>query len=165
MLTLSSYPGEGPLEVITLADSRLPYQETPRGLPQPEVLRCSDRYVDRKLISGCGLEWRAVTFAFETETWAECSFKVMELTKVLSFFLLLDGNLTRLTPLTLKQVFRQTDPGFIVMLEKFRRGHCDEQSVALLQGCGTALQVAGAIKVSHALSSCCLELPRSFLHR
>lgn len=33
------------------------------------------------------------------------------------------------------------------MLEKFRRGQCDEESVKLLQGCGTALQVAGAIKV------------------
>ncbi|ORY63819.1 hypothetical protein BCR35DRAFT_187160 [Leucosporidium creatinivorum] len=73
---------------------------------------------------GCGLEWRAVTFAFETETWAECNFKVMELTKV----------------------FRQRDPEFVTMLEKFRRGHCDEESVALLQGCGTALSNAGSIK-------------------
>lgn len=59
-------------------------------------------------------------------TRAECHFTVMELTKV----------------------FRQSDIGFIKMLEKFRRGTCDDECVQLLKTCGSALKDEIKIKVS-----------------
>lgn len=82
LLTLLRRTGAEPLEAIALADSRLPYEDPPRHLPHPKVLRCSDRWVNKQKELGCGFEWRDVTFPFETATWAECNFLVMELTKV-----------------------------------------------------------------------------------
>lgn len=48
----------------------------------------------------------------------------------------------------LTKVFRQSDMAFITMLEKFRRGICDPECVALLKTCGSALNGEIMIKVS-----------------
>ncbi|KAK4700308.1 ATP-dependent DNA helicase PIF1, partial [Phenoliferia sp. Uapishka_3] len=104
--------------------STLHYEEAPPGLDVPEIRKCSDSHRNGDLTKGCGLELRNYRFAFETETWAESNFQVMELTKV----------------------FRQTDREFIGMLEKFRRGICDEPCIDLLTKCGSALSSEGSIK-------------------
>lgn len=116
-----------------------------------EVFKCGERREKNKktgqmevVSAGCGWEGRERRFAFETETWsvlfrsrsrvidgltrmnrAECRFKVMELTKV----------------------FRQSDVQYIRMLEKFRRGVCDQESINMLQTCGHGLADLGSIKV------------------
>jgi hypothetical protein len=55
----------------------------------------------------------------------------------------------------IQQVFRQSDQEFIKVLEKIRRGVCDEDCVELLKRCGTDLKKDGeiGIKVSDLLSS------------
>ncbi|GAA6062371.1 hypothetical protein JCM10212_004217 [Sporobolomyces blumeae] len=111
---------------IPLHDARVPYEKRPDGIEPASVLKCVDKKTGGgKVFPGCLLEWRTRTFVFETEAWAECDFKVMELTKV----------------------FRQSDPEFIAMLEKIRRGECDESCVELLKGCGTELGQGGSIKI------------------
>lgn len=49
---------------------------------EAEIFRCREIVRNGEKFGGCGLEVRARRFAFETESWAECEFKVMELTKV-----------------------------------------------------------------------------------
>ncbi|GAA5824525.1 hypothetical protein JCM11251_000458 [Rhodosporidiobolus azoricus] len=118
--------GHQNLQKIDIHDAQLPYEERARGVPQAEIWRCTDTVKrDGELIRGCGFQWRARRFAFETEAWAECGFKVMELTKV----------------------FRQDAPDFIATLEKFRRGICDDECVAFLARCGTELGKGGAIQI------------------
>ncbi|GAA6034605.1 hypothetical protein JCM8097_005419 [Rhodosporidiobolus ruineniae] len=118
--------GHNFLQKIPIHDSRLPYEERAKGVPQADIYRCTD-LVKRngEMVGGCGFEWRGRRFCFETEAWAECDFKVMELTKV----------------------FRQGDPEFVATLEKFRRGICDEACIAFLKRCGTELGKGGQIKI------------------
>ncbi|KAL8292841.1 hypothetical protein RQP46_000535 [Phenoliferia psychrophenolica] len=104
--------------------STLHYEALPPGAEVPEIRKCVDSRVNQELKKGCNLESRTYRFAFETETWAECDFQVMELTRV----------------------FRQSDADFISMLEKFRRGICDQPCLDLLASCGTALSESGSIK-------------------
>ncbi|POY71024.1 hypothetical protein BMF94_5949 [Rhodotorula taiwanensis] len=118
--------GHHNLQKVALHDACLPYEERAKGVPPDEVLRCTD-IVKRngEKISGCGSEWRTRRFAFETEAWAECAFKVMELTKV----------------------YRQDHPAFIATLAKIRRGICDDECTAFLKTCGTELGKGGNIKI------------------
>ncbi|GAA5907901.1 hypothetical protein JCM6882_001521 [Rhodosporidiobolus microsporus] len=118
--------GHQNLQKIDIHDAQLQYEERAKGVPQAEIWRCTDTVKrDGELVRGCGFQWRARRFAFETEAWAECDFKVMELTKV----------------------FRQDAPDFIATLEKFRRGICDDSCVAFLARCGTELGKGGAIQI------------------
>ncbi|GAA5880174.1 hypothetical protein JCM3774_006074 [Rhodotorula dairenensis] len=118
--------GHHNLQKIPLHDACLPYEERAKGVPQDQVLRCTDTVKrNGERISGCGYEWRMRRFAFETEAWAECAFKVMELTKV----------------------YRQDHPAFIATLAKIRRGICDDECVAFLKTCGTELGRGGNIKI------------------
>lgn len=64
------------------SDSTLEYEQLPVGVVTAPIVLCADRTIGGKLHKGCGLELRRRNFVFETETWAECQFKVMELTKV-----------------------------------------------------------------------------------
>ncbi|GAA5936423.1 hypothetical protein JCM10213_000315 [Rhodosporidiobolus nylandii] len=118
--------GHHHLQKIDIHDSRLPYEERAKGVPQSDIWRCTD-LVKRngEVVGGCGFEWRMRRFSFETETWAESDFRVLELTKV----------------------FRQDHPEFIATLEKFRRGVCDEAAVEFLKTCGTELGKEGKIKI------------------
>lgn len=51
-------------------NSTLAYEELPEGIPKAyEIFRCSDARRNRELEKGCGLEFRARKFAFETSTW------------------------------------------------------------------------------------------------
>ncbi|GAA5988260.1 hypothetical protein JCM10908_002134 [Rhodotorula pacifica] len=118
--------GHHNLQKIALHEACLPYEERAKGVPQDDVLRCTDTVKrNGERISGCGYEWRVRRFAFETEAWAECNFKVMELTKV----------------------YRQDHPAFIATLAKIRRGICDDECVKFLQTCGTELGKGGNIKI------------------
>ncbi|GAA5908707.1 hypothetical protein JCM5296_002682 [Sporobolomyces johnsonii] len=118
--------GHNNLREIPLHDARMPYEERPKGIEQATVMKCVDTHLRNGGIKpGCHLEWRVRRFVFETEAWAECDFKVMELTKV----------------------FRQSDLEFIAILEKFRRGMCDQACVDLLATCGTELGKGGSIKI------------------
>ncbi|GAA6014142.1 hypothetical protein JCM11491_004118 [Sporobolomyces phaffii] len=116
---------------IDLEDARVPYEERPEGVPPADVMKCvgpiskNKPKKDDNGFDGCLLETRKRRFVFETDAWAECQFKVMELTKV----------------------FRQSDPGFIRVLEKIRRGVCDEECVKLFASCGTELKEGGAIPI------------------
>lgn len=47
----------------------------------------------------------------------------------------------------LTKVFRQSDSQYVAMLEKFRRGICDDSCVKLLATCGSALKGEVKIKV------------------
>ncbi|GAA5979052.1 hypothetical protein JCM11641_004956 [Rhodosporidiobolus odoratus] len=111
---------------MDIYDSRLPYEERPAGAPQADIWRCTDiKKRNGDIVGGCGFEWRSRRFCFETEAWAECDFRVMELTKV----------------------FRQDHPEFIATLEKFRRGICDDAAVEFLKTCGTELGQGGNIQI------------------
>ncbi|GAA5927655.1 hypothetical protein JCM1841_006074 [Sporobolomyces salmonicolor] len=118
--------GHNNLKEIPLHDAHLPYEERPKGIEQAPVIKCVDTHLRTGGIKpGCHLEWRVRRFVFETEAWAECNFKVMELTKV----------------------FRQSDLEFIAVLEKLRRGICDQACIDLLATCGTELGKGGLIKI------------------
>ncbi|GAA6051095.1 hypothetical protein JCM3770_004710 [Rhodotorula araucariae] len=116
--------GHHMLKKLDLHDACLAYEER-RGVPQADIYRCTVTTNKKGEKVGCGFEWRARRFAFETEAWAECDFKVMELTKV----------------------FRQDHPEFIATLEKFRRGTCDDDCVKFLASCGSELGKGGSIKI------------------
>lgn len=45
------------------------------------------------------------------------------------------------------QVFRQSDPEFIAVLEKIRRGICDQKCIDLFASCGSELRSGGAIQI------------------
>ncbi|GAA5935910.1 uncharacterized protein JCM15063_001846 [Sporobolomyces koalae] len=114
---------------IPIEEARMPYEERPKGVPAAQIMKCVDpKWKDPKKaehIGGCLLEYRQRRFVFETDAWSECQFQVMELTKV----------------------FRQSDPDFIAVLEKIRRGVCDQQCVDLFALCGSELKEGGAIQI------------------
>lgn len=75
--------GETTFDKVKPEDSTLAYEELPIGIGQPyQILKCADARRNNEIEKGCGLQFRERKFAFETEAWAECRFKVMELTKV-----------------------------------------------------------------------------------
>ncbi|GAA5880488.1 hypothetical protein JCM16303_005400 [Sporobolomyces ruberrimus] len=124
---------------IPIEEARMPYEERPKGIPPADIMKCVGAYPKKRLTAGgggagkkeeenpggCLLEFRKRRFVFETDAWAECRFKVMELTKV----------------------FRQSDPGFIRVLEKIRRGVCDQECVDLFALCGSELKKGGTIQI------------------
>lgn len=62
--------GHHNLQKIPLHEACLPYEERAKGVPQDDVLRCTDIVrCNGERISGCGFEWRVRRFAFETEAW------------------------------------------------------------------------------------------------
>ncbi|KAK4700120.1 ATP-dependent DNA helicase PIF1, partial [Phenoliferia sp. Uapishka_3] len=67
-----------------------------------------------KKCNNCALQTRERTFAFETEAWAECAFRTIELTKV----------------------FRQENPALIDTLANFRRGICTVVDEKLIKSGG-----------------------------
>lgn len=122
------------------SESTLQYEQLPAGVEPAPIMLCADRTVGGKLHKGCALELRQRHFVFETETWHECQFTIMELTKASYYWLLghAGGADERVADYYL-QVFRQSDTEFIGILNQFRRGICDEGAVQFLRGCGTAL--------------------------
>ncbi|GAA5844694.1 hypothetical protein JCM9279_002884 [Rhodotorula babjevae] len=117
--------GHNIIKKLDLHDACLPYEERAKPVPQADVHRCVTGTNKKGEPVGCGFEWRQRRFAFETEAWAECEFKIMELTKV----------------------FRQDHPDFIATLEKFRRGICDQACINFLDSCGSELGQGGSIKI------------------
>ncbi|GAA5953293.1 hypothetical protein JCM3765_007464 [Sporobolomyces pararoseus] len=111
------------LHKVSLEDARVPYEKRPEGIAEAPVYKCSDS--KNGAFQGCLLESRRRVFAFETDAWAECQFHVMELTKV----------------------YRQSDPDFIRVLEKIRRGSCDQECVDLFKTCGNDLKKGGEIEI------------------
>ncbi|GAA5903502.1 DEAD/DEAH box helicase [Sporobolomyces salmoneus] len=113
---------------VPLVEARVPYEKRPDGVPDADVFKCVDSRKKKEggaAFEGCLLEQRKRRFVFETDAWAECNFKIMELTKV----------------------FRQSDPEFIRVLEKIRRGHCDQECIDLFKTCGSGLAAGGAIQI------------------
>ncbi|GAA6009141.1 hypothetical protein JCM10207_004280 [Rhodosporidiobolus poonsookiae] len=118
--------GHQNLRKLDIHDSRLAYEQRAKGVVQADIYRCTDTVKQNKeVVGGCGFEWRNRRFVFETESWAECGWKIFELTKV----------------------FRQDAPDFIATLEKFRRGICDEACIEFLRSCGSELGKGGNIKI------------------
>ncbi|KAK4705979.1 ATP-dependent DNA helicase PIF1, partial [Phenoliferia sp. Uapishka_3] len=100
----------------------------PDSMPSPldpsPVIRCDNTVKAGKTSPGCGLETRRRRFVFESDTWSECEFKVMELTKV----------------------FRQDDAVFVSMLERFRRGTSQPSDMKTIASAGSGLKTLGSIK-------------------
>ncbi|GAA6011795.1 hypothetical protein JCM11491_000753 [Sporobolomyces phaffii] len=117
------------LELECLRCGKCSLEEVPPG-PGPPVeghtrVRCvRTQNQEGVTVDGCGFQWTLLAFAFETDTWKECKFKVVELTKV----------------------FRQRDAEMVEVLQQIRRGRCDEAALDFFARCGTGLATQIKIK-------------------